>query len=112
MKRSFLFILAAALPVCTMPFAVVASRAPAQILFIHSDSPDPQHGQRAEIKTFIGRISKYGPRFVLEDFSMRTLYQLDDQQKAEKYQGKNVRVVGTLDAENNVIHVQSIEEAV
>ena len=43
---------------------------------------------------------------------MRTSYQLDDQQNAEKYKGKSVRIVGTLDAANNLIHVQSIEEAV
>ena len=73
---------------------------------------DPQETQPPEIKTFTGRIAKYGPKLVLEDSSMRASYQLDDQRKAEKYQGKNVRITGTLDAENNVIHVQTIEEAV
>jgi hypothetical protein len=73
---------------------------------------DQQQTQPAEIKTFTGRIAKYGPKFVLEDSSLRASYQLDDQQKAERYQGKNVRVTGTLDAENNIIHVQTIEEAV
>jgi hypothetical protein len=73
---------------------------------------DQQQGQQPAIKTFTGRIAKYGPKFVLEDSSVRTAYQLDDQQKAEKYQGKNVRVIGTLDAENNMIHVRAIEEAV
>lgn len=43
---------------------------------------------------------------------MKTSYQLDDQKKAQPYQGKRVVVTGTLDADNNVIHVQAIEEAV
>ena len=81
-------------------------------LFIHPDSLDPHQGQQAEVKTFTGRISKQGSKFILEDSSIRASWQLDDQQKAEKYQGKNVRVTGTLDAENNMIHVRSIEEAV
>lgn len=76
------------------------------------DQQDQLQGQQSEIKTFTGRISRQGPKFVLEDSSLRTAYQLDDQQKAEKYQGKNVRVIGTLDAQNNMIHVQTIEEAV
>lgn len=76
------------------------------------DLLDQQQGQQPEIKTFTGRISKNGPKFVLEDSSIRTSYQLDDQQKAEKYRGKNVRIIGTLDVENNMIHVQTIEEAV
>jgi len=76
-----------------------------------SDSQSLRQGP-AETRTFTGRISKSGQKFVLEDSSVRTFYQLDDQKKAGQYQGKNVRVTGTLDAENNVIHVQTIEEAV
>ena len=112
MNRSIIFLLGAALLVSTMPPAIAASHAPAPIPFIHPGSTGSLQGQQAEIKTFNGRISKQGPKFVLEDSSLRTSYQLDDQQKAEKYRGKNVRVVGTLDAENNLIHVQSIEEVV
>lgn len=112
MKRFRVFILGAGLLAYAIPPAFAASPAAAQALIIHSDSPDPLEGQQSEIKTFTGRISKHGPKFVLEDSSLRTSYLLDDQQKAEKYQGKNVRVVGTLDAENNMIHVRSIEEAV
>lgn len=36
---------------------------------------------------------------------------LDDQDKAKAFAGKTVKVVGTLDASNNVIHVVEIQEA-
>jgi Protein of unknown function (DUF5818) len=68
--------------------------------------------QQQQVKTFTGKISKSGQKLILEDESMKTSYQLDDQKKAQAYQGKRVVVTGTLDAENNVIHVQAIEEAV
>ncbi len=123
MKRLLPFILGAALLAFALPHASGFSapiperlgppsflRIP--VLFTHSDYPNQRQGQPSEIKTFTGRISKNGQKFVLEDSSMRTSYQLDDQQQAGKYQGKNVRVIGTLDAESNIIHVQSIEEAV
>lgn len=67
--------------------------------------------QQPELKTFTGRISKSGEKFILEDTTKRVAYQLDDQAMAQRYQGKSVRVTGTLDADNNLIHVRSIEEA-
>jgi Protein of unknown function (DUF5818) len=68
--------------------------------------------QPPQVKTFTGKISKSGQKLILEDESMKTSYQLDDQKKAQPYQGKRVVVTGTLEAENNMIHVQAIEEAV
>jgi hypothetical protein len=38
-------------------------------------------------------------------------YQLDDQSKAKKYEGKEVKVTGSFDANSNTIHVDSIEAA-
>jgi hypothetical protein len=67
--------------------------------------------QQPEVKTFMGKISKSGAKLVLEDTAMNVSYQLDDQKKAKEYEGMNVRVTGTLDAQNNIIHVSSIEEA-
>jgi|SRR5262250_10153 len=90
----------------------LACSPPAPILGNQSNLRSQKQEQQPEIKTFIGRIARQGPKFVLQDSTLRTSYQLDDQQRAEKYQGKNVRVTGTLDAQNNMIHVQMIEEAV
>jgi uncharacterized protein DUF5818 len=69
-----------------------------------------QHELQPEVKIFTGKISKSGQKFVLEDDLVNTSYQLDDQKKAQQYQGKKVQVTGTLDAENNLIHVQAIDK--
>ncbi len=72
------------------------------------DSQKPQ--KQPEVKFFIGKISKIEQKLVLEDAITDTSYQLDDQKKAKQFEGKIVRVTGTLDAQNNLIHVQVIEE--
>ncbi len=77
---------------------------------LYPQDSQQERQQQPEVKTFTGRIFKNGEKFVLEDPAMNTSYQLDDQKKAEKYEGKNVKVTGTLDAQNNVIHVHAIEE--
>ena len=60
-------------------------------------------------KVFTGKISKDGDRLVLKDSATNMTYQLDDQTKAKKYEGKDVKVNGSLDANSNTIHVDSIE---
>ena len=72
------------------------------------DSQKPQ--KQPEVKFFIGKISKFDQKLVLEDAITDTSYQLDDQKRAKQFEGKIVRVTGTLDAQNNLIHVQLIEE--
>jgi Protein of unknown function (DUF5818) len=63
-----------------------------------------------KIKTFTGTIAKKGDQFILTDDS-KSSYQLDDQETAEKFAGKKVRVKGILDAINNTIRIQTIEIA-
>lgn len=70
-----------------------------------------QKRQTPQTKTFTGTISKEGESFVLKDDAGKTSYQLDDQQTASKFEGKRVKVTGTLDEANNTIRVQSMEEA-
>ena len=62
------------------------------------------------IKTFTGTVAKQGDLYVLSDNADKTNYQLDDAKKASKFEGKTVKVTGTLDAENLTIHIQSIAE--
>jgi len=38
-----------------------------------------------------------------------TVYQLDDQQRASQYDGKPVKLLGTLDQDRRMIHVTNIE---
>ncbi len=36
-------------------------------------------------------------------------YKLDDQTEARRYEGRSVKVTGSLEKQNNTIHVQKIE---
>ena len=69
-----------------------------------------QEQAQPQAKVFTGTIAKDGDQFVLHEDSSRSLFQLDDQQSAGKFAGKRVNVTGVLDASNNIIRVQSIEE--
>jgi len=59
-------------------------------------------------RTFEGKIEKSGGKLVLRDSSTQTAYQLDDQDKAKQYQGKNVKVMATIDPNTNTLHVVDI----
>lgn len=61
---------------------------------------EPQSGQ-----TFTGTIVKAGDKFVLQDTS-GTNYDIDHQDIVQKYEGKHVRVHGTLDSNGKLIHIQ------
>jgi uncharacterized protein DUF5818 len=117
MKRTTTLTLAAILLACTLPLAngwpadpgkQRPGRLPVSSATFHQQRS--QQEPQPEVKIFTGKISKSGQKFVLEDDSVKTSYQLDDQKKAQQYQGKKVRVTGTLDVENNLIHVQAIDE--
>jgi outer membrane biosynthesis protein TonB len=59
-------------------------------------------------QTFTGKIVKDGDKYVLH-VSSGTSYQLDEQGGAKQYENKDVKVVGTLDAVSNTIHVTRID---
>jgi hypothetical protein len=71
----------------------------------------PQADQNAatEAKTFTGKIVKSGGKLVLTDSASKTIYQLDDQQKAQTFVNKMVKVTGVLDGASDVIRVSAIE---
>jgi uncharacterized protein YdeI (BOF family) len=92
------------------PVLLAAIPAPRYSATLQQQSQD-QKSQTPQAKTFTGTISKEGDSFVLKDDAGKTSYQLDDQQTASKFEGKRVKVTGTLDEANNTIRVQSIEEA-
>jgi Protein of unknown function (DUF5818) len=70
-----------------------------------------QSGDKPEVKVFTGTIWMNGDRFVLRDERQKHWYQLDvDQKLVAKFEGKQVKVIGTLDAANSEIQVQRIEE--
>ena len=59
-------------------------------------------------QTFTGTIVKDGAKYVLKT-SGTNVYELDDQERAKRYEGKQVKIAGTLDATGNSLHVTSIE---
>jgi hypothetical protein len=73
-----------------------------------SANPPAQQEQQPVAPTFMGTIVKDGTRYVLK-VSKNNTYQLDDQDAAKQYEGKQVRIVGTLNADGQSLHVTRIE---
>jgi len=71
-------------------------------------APDSQAQSSAAsgVQTFTGTIVKQGDKYVLQDAAAGTTYDIDHQVEVKKFEGKKVRVHGTLDASNKMIHVQ------
>lgn len=59
---------------------------------------------------FQGTIEKAGAKYVLNDKASGAKYQLDTQDKAKEFLGKDVKVTGTLDPSTNTIEVSEIQE--
>src|ERR1017187_5101126 len=69
-----------------------------------------QTAAQHEAETFMGTILKDGDNYVLSDPATKSRYTLDDAKKAKSYEGKSVKVTGTLDKASNAIHVQTIQD--
>ena len=78
--------------------------------------PDQQPGRRTSaddqqespMQTVIGTIVKEHGKYVLKAWDKKT-YQIDDQDRAKKYEGELVKIVGRLELSTNTIRIQSIE---
>lgn len=75
-------------------------------------TPSGQGGSQAQssdpsgTQTFTGTIVKQGDKYVLQDAASGTTYDIDHQDEVKKFEGKKVRVHGTLDSSGKMIHVQ------
>jgi Protein of unknown function (DUF5818) len=58
-----------------------------------------------ESQTFSGTVTKSGDKYVLKDDAGHT-YDIDHQDEVKKFEGKRVRVQGTLDPATNKIMVK------
>jgi hypothetical protein len=77
---------------------------------IVQQQPMPPGDQNsASVNTFSGKIVKSGDKFVLAASDNLTTYQLDDQQKAQDFLNKSVKVTGSLDASTGTIRVRAID---
>jgi hypothetical protein len=70
------------------------------------DSPSMPTNQSS---SFTGTVVKAGGKYVLKTSDAN--YQLDDQQKAKKFVGQQVKVSGTLDSSTSTIRVSDISPA-
>jgi hemolysin activation/secretion protein len=76
------------------------------------DQAQPPAGQSgndaqasADGQTFSGTIAKSGEKYVLQDANGKT-YDVDHQEALKQYEGKKVRIKGTLDADGKTIHIK------
>jgi uncharacterized protein YdeI (BOF family) len=66
---------------------------------------DSQARSSDKTQTFNGTIMKSGSKYVLQDASGKT-YDIDRQDGLKEYEGKQVRVTGTLDPDGKTIHMK------
>lgn len=71
----------------------------------------PPNGSAADssaAQTFTGTVvkAKSGNKYVLHEEATGKIYDIDHQDQVQKFDGKKVKVHGTLDASTNMIHIQ------
>ena len=111
MKKANLLVMLVALGVIAwaVPVANVHAVSHSAVLTAQQDEPAEPAAQETEVQTFTGQIMNHDGKYTLHGEDDKT-YQLDDQEKAKGFDGKNVKVTGTLDEESMTIHVKEIEE--
>lgn len=70
-----------------------------------SQSPSSATGAGTDSQVFSGTVVKSGDKYVLKEDSGHT-YDIDHQDEVKKFEGKRVRVQGTLDPAGNKIMVK------
>jgi hypothetical protein len=103
--------LTVALCFASQPLLAQSADAPSRNPTAQQQQPMPPDDQNAPaVKTFSGKIMKSGNKIVLVDADNKTTYQLDDQQKAQDFLNKTVKVTGVLDASTGTIRVTAIDQ--
>jgi len=74
-----------------------------------SQTPD-QTGTKPDsataVQSFTGTVVKQGDKYMLQDADSGNTYDIDHQDEVAKFDGKRVKVKGTLDPSGKMIHVQ------
>jgi hypothetical protein len=65
-----------------------------------------QSAQPTGSQSFSGTIVKAGDKYKLQDEASGKTYDIDHQDEVQKFDGKRVRVKGTLDSNGTMIHLQ------
>jgi len=103
MKKLLLSVAGTMLAFTFAPRTTYAAQPPPDAL--QQQAPSPQKS-----KMFSGTIIKSGEGYVLSDAASKLSFALDDAEQASHFEGKKVKVTGTVDAANNMIHVETIQE--
>lgn len=69
-------------------------------------APPDSQAQSQSGQTFTGTIVKSGEKYVLQEDTSGTTYDVDHQAEVKKFEGKKVRIHGTLDPNGKLIHIQ------
>ena len=89
-----------------------AETSPAQTSPSTPDQPSAQgsaSGASQTAESFTGTVVKSGDKYVLKTDS--GTYQIDDQDKAKQFEGKQVKVSGSLDKATSTLHITDIQAA-
>src|ERR1700687_4945092 len=76
-----------------------------------SSMPQPQTdatNSHPSARAFEGKIERSADGFVLRENVTRSRFKLDDEHTAKKFEGKAVRIMATMDAATNTLHVVDI----
>ncbi|HVI08112.1 MAG TPA: DUF5818 domain-containing protein [Candidatus Binatia bacterium] len=84
------------------------SQPPGQTPDAAGQRPDQQSGtaNAAGTQSFTGTIVKAGNKYVFQDAASGNTYDIDHQDEVQKFEGKRVKVRGTLDSSGKTIHLQ------
>jgi hypothetical protein len=107
MKRSLLY---------TAPLAIGLVATSLQLApYLQAQAQSQPSAQQEEQKpqTFVGKVikTKNGMYALLTDEQSNKGVYLDDQEKVKAFEGKNVKVTGTLELAKNLVHVSDIQAA-
>jgi outer membrane biosynthesis protein TonB len=69
-------------------------------------APDTKTETTTAVQSFSGTVVKSGDKYVLQDTDTGNTYDVDHQDEVAKFEGKRVKVKGTLDASGKMIHIQ------
>lgn len=112
MKKCLNVVIAITLVAALVPVAF-AQQSPSQPAAGESQmqtSPAQASPSQAETPdSFSGTVVKVGNKFVLKTDT--ATYRLDDQEKAKQFEGKQVKVSGSLDKATRTIHISDIQPA-
>jgi hypothetical protein len=123
LMRQSISLLTVAFPLVLSPFGLAQAvhsaklpegRGKGLIAWTQQQTPQPvgqsETQKRPAAQTFSGMIVKSGEKYALTT-SDNVNYDLDDQERAQRFEGKQVQVTGNLDKSSNMITVRDIKAA-